>query len=603
MDNAYDFAPASLAIDGETNCTVASAERSSCCALSRKTTEPVLAVDLGKMIEVNTVKVLIPEKISFTRLEIRLGVSNNIQKSTKCAENLHIEEFTGKWIEFKCENKIGAKWVMITIPESTTQLSICEIEAFGAPIRTDIEMLTTENIAQENCTNHYNLDQSTVRDLHSVDKVDILKLHNGYRRSVSGSNMFQIRWSDELAENARFFAKQCEYKHSVKALAKKIIDFNYGESIAAISATSERVDWDQVIYDWFVTKRFYDPVKNTCSGDCKPYRNIVFAETAEIGCGVAPCSDIFDGEETIKEAKLVFCQYREQDFKKDLPFLPGPACSSCGEKSIGCENRLCIHEAVTSKCNFITTTSAPAIVSTTQSTFETDLFDRSFPTDIMPTIDAFTVSNDVILKNHGGFIQNENFDKNTMYSENDILSWTIAVPGARGYELTIMDLDLDADCSDSVIFWDKNKDSELLALRSCDPKINRLKMTKETIYVTAEEILVVMSVKSHQSSRGGGFKLYYEAVLSEDKTTFTTPAPDLCKLLMPCGVGGVCTSFGNAQDFKCECKIGFKSVNDAHACVDIDECQIAATDDNTAQFYAVFYAYPELYDLAITGLN
>ena len=132
--------------------------------------------------------------------------------------------------------------------------------------------------------------------------------------------MFQLNWSKELAENARFFAKQCEFKHSVKALAKKIIDFNYGESFSAIEANTERVDWDSVIYDWFLTKRFYDPIKNTCSGNCRSYRNIVSAVTTEIGCGISSCNNIFDGEKTIENAKLIYCQYREQDSKKQMPY-------------------------------------------------------------------------------------------------------------------------------------------------------------------------------------------------------------------------------------------------------------------------------------------
>ena len=81
-------------------------------------------------------------------------------------------------------------------------------------------------------------------------------------------------------------------------------------------------------------------------------------------------------------------------------------------------------------------------------------------------------------------------------------------------------------------------------------------MTKEPIHLLSEEILIIMNVKSHKSSRGKGFKLYYESILDEDSTNLTpTMAPDLCKLLKPCGVGGLCRGLGE-KDFYCECAPG-----------------------------------------------
>lgn len=81
-------------------------------------------------------------------------------------------------------------------------------------------------------------------------------------------------------------------------------------------------------------------------------------------------------------------------------------------------------------------------------------------------------------------------------------------------------------------------------------------MTKEPIHLLSEEILIIMNVKSHKSSRGKGFKLYYESILDEGSTNLTpTMAPDLCKLLKPCGVGGLCRGLGE-KDFYCECAPG-----------------------------------------------
>ena len=101
--------------DSATNCTLATADRNSCCALSRKVTEPTLAVDLGKIYEINTVRILLPTEISFSRLQVRLGVSQNIHKTTICEEKFGLIEETTRWTEFACKNKIAAQWVIITV--------------------------------------------------------------------------------------------------------------------------------------------------------------------------------------------------------------------------------------------------------------------------------------------------------------------------------------------------------------------------------------------------------------------------------------------------------------------------------------------------------
>ena len=138
-----------------------------------------------------------------------------------------------------------------------------------------------------------------------------------------------------------------------------------------------------------------------------------------------------------------------------------------------------------------------------------------------------------ILTEKGGFIANEKFDSGLKYTESDLLEWTISVPNAEAYELTVLELELDHDCSDSVTFLDRDSRQELLVLRSCDPKINRIKMTKEPVYVTAKEISIVMDIQSERSVRGTGFKMYYEAIFRDENNVFTTPVPDLCKLNSP----------------------------------------------------------------------
>ena len=175
LSNAFDFSPASLASDQETECTNASAERNSCCAMSRNTIEPVFSINLDSYIEVNTVRLLLPDVFSYNRLQIRVGVSKNIQKSSICTEK-SVVGLSG-WVEFSCEHKIAAQWVLITVPEKTTSLSLCEVEVFGAPIRKEFKLISAESLESNECIHENSLRQVVSRDLPVEDKLDILNLH------------------------------------------------------------------------------------------------------------------------------------------------------------------------------------------------------------------------------------------------------------------------------------------------------------------------------------------------------------------------------------------------------------------------------------------
>ena len=188
--------------------------------------------------------------------------------------------------------------------------------------------------------------------------------------------------------------------------------------------------------------------------------------TTEIDYGVAPCFNIFCGEKTITEAKLIFCEYRDQP-----PYLAVPSCSGCGEKS-------------DDQYPFVTTTPAPSIITTTVAVITVATMRAQETSNAVPmTTTMTTTTTTTDLPAPGGFIHNDRFDREPKYLETAQLGWTVVVPEAVEYELTIM------------------------ALRSCDPKIKRLNMTKEPVYVTAKPILVVMNVKSHRSSRSSGFKM------------------------------------------------------------------------------------------------
>jgi hypothetical protein len=83
-----------------------------------------------------------------------------------------------------------------------------------------VELIQSDNVKLDMCIDQQ-FQKTTMRDLTFDEKVDIVKLHNAYRRGLGAANAFQMTWSNELAENARFFAKQCQYKNSVKGSVQR----------------------------------------------------------------------------------------------------------------------------------------------------------------------------------------------------------------------------------------------------------------------------------------------------------------------------------------------------------------------------------------------
>ena len=153
---------------------------------------------------------------------------------------------------------------------------------------------------------------------------------------------------------------------------------------------------------------------------------------------------------------------------------------------------------VLSDCPFITTTQAPAPLFTTKSANLADIPQGvsnqtlvDFGLDDFSGLEISTESaphpDSSVLTSTGGFIQNEFFEKNAKYLESENMRWSLKVPGAKSYEVTIIELELDQDCSDSVILWDAQQMTELLALRSCDPKVRK----KMVVNILKESLLLL----------------------------------------------------------------------------------------------------------------
>jgi hypothetical protein len=111
----------------------------------------------------------------------------------------------------------------------------------------------------------------------------MLDAHNAVRAAAMPAPspaLPPLTWSDAAAQHATAWANGCQWMHSG--------DSRYGESIFGSSnATSPQ----GVVTSWESEKANYDYATNSCSSSaCGHYTQLVWRDTAAVGCGVATCT-------------------------------------------------------------------------------------------------------------------------------------------------------------------------------------------------------------------------------------------------------------------------------------------------------------------------
>jgi len=86
-----------------------------------------------------------------------------------------------------------------------------------------------------------------------------------------------VVWDEDVAAVAQAWADGCVFEHS---------DSPYGENLYIGSGTPSAAD---AIQAWADEAAMYDYATGGCSGVCGHYTQVVWRDTARIGCGFADC--------------------------------------------------------------------------------------------------------------------------------------------------------------------------------------------------------------------------------------------------------------------------------------------------------------------------
>jgi pathogenesis-related protein 1 len=120
----------------------------------------------------------------------------------------------------------------------------------------------------------------------------VLKEHNDWR-SVVG--VPPLRWSAELEQSAQqvaddLAAKGCEMKHSRTQNGENLhmsgaVKYRSGRTVHHPKTPA------QIVGEWGSEADLYNYERNTCSGECGHYTQMVWRDTTSVGCAHARCGN------------------------------------------------------------------------------------------------------------------------------------------------------------------------------------------------------------------------------------------------------------------------------------------------------------------------
>ncbi|XP_049268572.1 scoloptoxin SSD43-like [Rhipicephalus sanguineus] len=182
--------------------------------------------------------------------------------------------------------------------------------------------------------------------LSAVEKVEMLKAHNDLRSQVAqgrlsgfptATNMYRLKWDDELADVAQAFTNQCDHHHD-KPEQRITTKFpKVGQNLAwnFESANTPVVDSAGRVKDWI------DEYKDFHPGNIDPFSvnrgpvvthftQVAWAETRYLGCGYTHFKLQQNPNPGLPFTKLFACHYAPAGNTIGMSmYKRGASCSAC----------------------------------------------------------------------------------------------------------------------------------------------------------------------------------------------------------------------------------------------------------------------------------
>ncbi|CAH8586614.1 unnamed protein product [Schistosoma intercalatum] len=143
----------------------------------------------------------------------------------------------------------------------------------------------------------------------------IFRFHNKVRKDLlegvlsdqpKAKKMPQLKWNELLAEKAKDHVKKCILDSG------NLGDLYVGKFDSVGQTVAEHTTIQNILDTWLEEKNDYNFEKNTCEEECGNYKQIVWANTTDIGCASNKCGNRY----------MVVCNYApgaddERPYEKD----------------------------------------------------------------------------------------------------------------------------------------------------------------------------------------------------------------------------------------------------------------------------------------------
>ena len=171
-----------------------------------------------------------------------------------------------------------------------------------------------------------------------------LNAHN-YHRSQAGdaADMLKLVWNDQIASIAQNYANLCTGPGPSPCDSNGVT----GQNVFVLSdrPTVSPANISAMVQEWADLKQYYNFNTNNCPGSwyCNYYKQLVWASTYHVGCGIKRCN--LQTDPSIINWIFV-CHYNPAgNYADRKPYREGSPCSKCAKQipvSWCCENNLCV---------------------------------------------------------------------------------------------------------------------------------------------------------------------------------------------------------------------------------------------------------------------
>ncbi|XP_020035865.1 glioma pathogenesis-related protein 1 [Castor canadensis] len=183
---------------------------------------------------------------------------------------------------------------------------------------------------------------NTLPDIKNEDFIkECVQVHNKKRSEVNPAarNMLHMTWDPVLAQIAKAWAKQCQFKHNTQLDSRLHPNFtSLGENIWTGSLSLFSVS--SAISSWYNEIQYYDFNTQKCTKVCGHYTQVVWADSYKVGCAVQFCP-IVSGV-TFTNAAHFICDYGPAGNYPTWPYKKGATCSACPQND-KCLDNLCVN--------------------------------------------------------------------------------------------------------------------------------------------------------------------------------------------------------------------------------------------------------------------